>query len=231
MSRIFEPFFTTKAHGMGMGLSICHSIIELHGGQLQVSPRSPHGSIFCARLPICRVRQMLTTLERERLCPFLVVIETALAVRRFGLCGLPTPHQCSDQVILVTRLGQISDRAALSARALAVFRRETGNEYHRHTMTVGDQAVLQFHAAQAWHLDIGDQARRRLQMCGFEEFLGRTERHGFIAERPDKGLCGFPDGFIVVNDRNHRHLLQFYALEFRWITVGQNRMLVALHQV
>jgi PAS domain S-box-containing protein len=52
MSRIFEPFFTTKTHGMGMGLSICHSIIELHGGQLQVSPRNPHGSVFCARLPI-----------------------------------------------------------------------------------------------------------------------------------------------------------------------------------
>ena len=52
MSRIFEPFFTTKAHGMGMGLSICHSIIEHHGGQLQVSPRNPYGSVFCARLPI-----------------------------------------------------------------------------------------------------------------------------------------------------------------------------------
>jgi signal transduction histidine kinase len=52
MSRIFEPFFTTKTHGMGMGLSICHSIIELHGGQLQVAPRTPHGSIFCAKLPI-----------------------------------------------------------------------------------------------------------------------------------------------------------------------------------
>jgi PAS domain S-box-containing protein len=51
ISRIFEPFFTTKAHGMGMGLSICHSIIELHGGQLQVSPRSPHGTIFYAKLP------------------------------------------------------------------------------------------------------------------------------------------------------------------------------------
>jgi PAS domain S-box-containing protein len=52
MSRIFEPFFTTKAHGMGMGLSICHSIIELHGGQLQVAPRNPYGTVFCAKLPI-----------------------------------------------------------------------------------------------------------------------------------------------------------------------------------
>jgi PAS domain S-box-containing protein len=51
MDRIFEAFFTTKAHGMGMGLSICRSIIESHDGQLWVSSRSPHGSIFRAKLP------------------------------------------------------------------------------------------------------------------------------------------------------------------------------------
>ena len=66
MSRIFEPFFTTKAHGMGMGLSICHSIIEHHGGQLQVSPRSPYGSIFCARLPTSlRCSQQLIVQARD----------------------------------------------------------------------------------------------------------------------------------------------------------------------
>jgi C4-dicarboxylate-specific signal transduction histidine kinase len=51
MSRIFEAFYTTKPHGMGMGLSICRSIIESHGGKLLVSARSPHGSIFSAKLP------------------------------------------------------------------------------------------------------------------------------------------------------------------------------------
>jgi len=49
---IFEPFFTTKSHGMGMGLSICRSIIENHGGHLAVVPGQPHGSVFQVFLPI-----------------------------------------------------------------------------------------------------------------------------------------------------------------------------------
>jgi C4-dicarboxylate-specific signal transduction histidine kinase len=51
IDRIFDPFFTTKAHGMGLGLSICRSIIEAHGGKLSVSPRTPFGSSFCLSLP------------------------------------------------------------------------------------------------------------------------------------------------------------------------------------
>jgi len=52
IDQIFSSFFTTKVEGMGMGLSICRSIIEAHRGRLSASRRSPHGSVFQFTLPI-----------------------------------------------------------------------------------------------------------------------------------------------------------------------------------
>jgi signal transduction histidine kinase len=49
--RIFESFFTTKPNGMGIGLSICRSIIEAHGGRFWASPNKPHGAVFQFTLP------------------------------------------------------------------------------------------------------------------------------------------------------------------------------------
>ncbi len=50
-NRIFDPLFTTKPTGMGMGLSICRSIIEAHGGRLWASPSTPHGTDFQFTIP------------------------------------------------------------------------------------------------------------------------------------------------------------------------------------
>jgi PAS domain S-box-containing protein len=50
--RLFEAFYTTKEQGIGMGLSISRSIIEAHGGRLEVTPNPPHGAVFRFSLPV-----------------------------------------------------------------------------------------------------------------------------------------------------------------------------------
>jgi two-component system sensor histidine kinase DctS len=49
--QLFTPFFTTKAEGMGLGLSLCRTVVEQHGGQLSFEPNTPQGTIFRFMLP------------------------------------------------------------------------------------------------------------------------------------------------------------------------------------
>jgi signal transduction histidine kinase len=51
MERIFDVFFTTKSDGMGIGLAVCRSIVEAHGGALYIARTGPHGSVFRIALP------------------------------------------------------------------------------------------------------------------------------------------------------------------------------------
>jgi PAS domain S-box-containing protein len=51
LERVFEPFYTTKSGGTGMGLSICRSIIDAHGGRLWAEANDPRGAVFQFTLP------------------------------------------------------------------------------------------------------------------------------------------------------------------------------------
>ena len=51
LERMFEAFYTTKSAGTGMGLSICRSIIDAHGGRLWAEANQPRGAVFLFTLP------------------------------------------------------------------------------------------------------------------------------------------------------------------------------------
>jgi len=56
--KIFTPFFTTKAQGTGLGLPICHKLINLHDGFITVSNNTPRGTVFTIELPACSVHDI-----------------------------------------------------------------------------------------------------------------------------------------------------------------------------
>ena len=50
-TQLFNPFFTTKVEGMGLGLSLCRTVVEQHGGHLAFEPHTPKGTVFRFTLP------------------------------------------------------------------------------------------------------------------------------------------------------------------------------------
>jgi signal transduction histidine kinase len=54
LARVFEPFFSTKREGLGIGLSISQSIVQVHGGKIWAENSGRHGAIFHCVLPVAQ---------------------------------------------------------------------------------------------------------------------------------------------------------------------------------
>jgi two-component system, LuxR family, sensor kinase FixL len=66
LDRLFEPFHTSKPHGMGIGLSISRSIVDLHGGRLFGRNNSEGGATFSFVLPVQPIREPSGVVTHER---------------------------------------------------------------------------------------------------------------------------------------------------------------------
>jgi two-component system sensor histidine kinase DctS len=59
--QLFTPFFSTKPEGMGLGLSLCRTVVEQHGGFLQFEANRPSGTVFVFSLPVASTHNQQNT--------------------------------------------------------------------------------------------------------------------------------------------------------------------------
>ncbi len=79
--KLFTPFFTTKVEGMGLGLSLCRTVIEQHGGYLGFEPAQPRGTVFMFTLPTGRVPGPAPTMAQGHRESLLESTESNLTAR------------------------------------------------------------------------------------------------------------------------------------------------------
>jgi signal transduction histidine kinase len=65
IDQLFKPFYTTKTSGIGMGLSICRSIVDAHGGQLWAEANQPRGAAFLFTMPMAPPEESCMLREQD----------------------------------------------------------------------------------------------------------------------------------------------------------------------
>ena len=173
IDRIFNPLFTTKANGMGMGLAICRSIMEVHQGRLWAAPNTPRGTVFHFLLgpkqhgSVSRPGRS-TTDNRD------APRRGRRPAERSGL-GLQGLFDALDKRIRLKRLlkeanGATRKRICFQTRVMTC-----GDHDHRRRVSGCHEVPHEFDAAHARHLDVGDDAGKAGDHSASEEIFGGRE--------------------------------------------------------
>ncbi len=87
--QLFTPFFTTRSEGMGLGLSLCRTVVEQHGGFLGYGPHTPRGTVFTFTLPVrpARSRDALTMQPITDATVFIVDDDASVREAWRGCCA------------------------------------------------------------------------------------------------------------------------------------------------
>ena len=125
LDRIFAPFYTTKASGIGMGLSICRSIIDGHGGRLWAEANRPRGAVFSS---LCRQARKIHEFSSER------------------LAGLESRTKAPLEMVVVHGLAEVTNDSILQGAAPSSLIRVCGDENRRDRVPRIDEVSVELDA-------------------------------------------------------------------------------------
>ena len=148
LDRVFDAFYTTKSSGVGMGLSICRSIIDAHGGRLWADANAPRGAIFQFTLPGA---------DKE--------LTNSLRPAHLTRSRAKTPYQ----MLLINRLAKITNDPIVQGAGAFNVVGVGSHENCRNRVSGLDEVSVQLDSGHRRHMDVSDQAGRFDETRGSEE--------------------------------------------------------------
>jgi hypothetical protein len=197
IERVFDAFYTTKSSGVGMGLSICRSIIDAHGGRMWADANEPRGAAFQFTLP-SPVRSSWILFGR---------------VARME-SRTKTPHE----MLLINRLAKVANDPIVQGAGPDVVIGIGRHEDRRNCIARRDEVLVELESGHRGHMDVGDQAGSFDEEWRCEEIGRRWESLDAIAERPHEPSHGLAKEPIVFDDRDqwqYRHTASDRSLKSR----------------
>ena len=181
LDRVFEAFYTTKSSGVGMGLSICRSIIDAHGGRLWADCNAPRGAVFQFTLPGAE-KELMNSLRRL----------TRLESRT------KTPYQ----MLLINRLTKVTNDPIVQGAGPVNVIGVGSNEDRRNRVSCIDEVSVELESGHRRHMDVSDQAGRFDETRGCEEIGCRREGLDVVAQRSHEPSHGLAKVLIILDDRD-----------------------------